>query len=116
MPRTATTATTGPIAPGGYEDVEIALDVLDEAHERAGIVLVGSPAGNGLTTTCYSLIGPRYGISVAAVYRLSEDGKTIAGVKGAGGLTPKDASAEARAREVQYAYSWFDNITSDIFN
>ena len=65
--------------------------------------------------TCYSIAGKDYGFSVAAVYRLSADGKTIGGVKGAGGLTPGDASAETLKREVAYAYSWFDNITHDIF-
>jgi sulfide dehydrogenase [flavocytochrome c] flavoprotein subunit len=73
---------------------------------------VGTPA---YVNTCYSIIGKDYGISVAAVYRLSEDGSTIAGVEGAGGLTPSDAEDFALAREVQYAYSWYDNIVHDIF-
>jgi sulfide dehydrogenase [flavocytochrome c] flavoprotein subunit len=47
------------------------------------------------------------------VYNLV-DGK-VAKVKGSGGLTPMDSSPEDRAREVQYAYSWFNNITSDVF-
>jgi sulfide dehydrogenase [flavocytochrome c] flavoprotein subunit len=64
--------------------------------------------------TCYSIIGEDYGISVAAVYRL--DGDVIAPVKGSGGLTPKDATAEHRRREVQFAYSWYDNIVQDSFN
>lgn len=66
--------------------------------------------------TCYSIVGKDYGISVAAVYRLSGDGKTIAGVKGAGGLTPTTATAAARKREVTYAHSWFKNITHDMFS
>ena len=73
------------------------------------------PGTPSYVNTCYSIIGKDWGISVAAVYRLSEDGKTIAGVEGAGGLTPMDASPEARRREVEYAYSWFENIVSDIF-
>jgi len=64
--------------------------------------------------TCYSLIAPDHGISVAAVYQLGEDG-AIAGVKGAGGLTPADASEEMLKREVLYAHSWFNNITNDVF-
>ncbi|WP_353571185.1 FCSD flavin-binding domain-containing protein [Candidatus Albibeggiatoa sp. nov. BB20] len=64
--------------------------------------------------TCYSIIGEDYGISVAAVYRLNGD--VITPVKGAGGLTPKDATAEHRKREVQFAYSWYDNIVQDSFN
>ncbi len=63
--------------------------------------------------TCYSIIAPGDGISVAKVYDY-QDGKII-GVKGSGGLTPSEFDATQRAREQQYAYSWFDNITSDIF-
>ncbi|MBK5970991.1 MULTISPECIES: NAD(P)/FAD-dependent oxidoreductase [Thiorhodovibrio] len=66
--------------------------------------------------TCYSIVGKDYGISVAAVYRLSEDGATIAGVEGAGGLTPMDAPEWALAREVKYAHSWYNNIVHDIFS
>ncbi len=64
--------------------------------------------------TCYSIVGKDYGISVAAVYQLAKDGSKI--TKVSGGLTPTDATAEQRKREVAYAYSWFDNITSDVFD
>ena len=47
------------------------------------------------------------------MYRLAEDGGKIAKV--AGGLTPSDASDELLAREVQYAYSWYNNIVADMF-
>jgi len=63
--------------------------------------------------TCYSLITPDYGISVAMVYRL--EGGSIVGVKGAGGLSPKDAPMKDRHAEALYARSWYRNITSDIF-
>lgn len=63
--------------------------------------------------TCYSIIAPDHGISVAAVYRL-ENGE-IAAVEGAGGTSPLDASAWERRMEATYARSWFDNITADIF-
>ncbi|MFI0457106.1 MAG: FCSD flavin-binding domain-containing protein [Candidatus Thiodiazotropha endolucinida] len=76
--------------------------------------LNGEPAGEpSYVNTCYSIITPDWGISVAAVYQLV-NGK-IVGVKGAGGLSPMDASAETRAIEAQYARSWFKNITSDMF-
>ncbi|MEW8429064.1 MAG: cytochrome C, partial [gamma proteobacterium symbiont of Ctena orbiculata] len=76
--------------------------------------LNGEPPGEpSYVNTCYSIISPEWGISVAAVYQLV-DGK-IVGVKGAGGPSPMDASAETRAVEVQYARSWFKNITSDMF-
>ena len=64
-------------------------------------------------STCYSIIGPDYGISVAAVYQLARDRSKIARMSG--GLTAVDASAETRRREVAYAHSWYNNITSDIF-
>ena len=73
---------------------------------------VGVPS---YVNTCYSIVGEDYGISVAAVYRFNEAEGSIAGVKGAGGLTPKNASAEHLRREVGYAHSWFENITHDIF-
>lgn len=72
------------------------------------------PGTPSWVNTCYSLITPDDGISVAMVYNLV-DGK-VAKVEGAGGLTPMDSSPAMRKREVQYAYSWFDNITHDIFH
>ncbi len=63
--------------------------------------------------TCYSLVGPRYGISVAAVYRLGEEG--IVSVKGAGGTSPADAPDAFRQDEARYALGWYESITSDIW-
>lgn len=61
--------------------------------------------------TCYSLIGPEYGISVAAVYRLK--GKDIIKVKGAGGVSPKDATDAFRRDEARYTVGWYMSITAD---
>lgn len=66
-----------------------------------------------LINTCYSMIAPNDAISVAMVYGF-EKGKIIK-MKGAGGLTPGDASDQLRAREAAYAHSWFNNMTHDIF-
>lgn len=63
--------------------------------------------------TCYSVIAPGDGISVAMVYAY-KDGKIIK-VEGSGGLTPSEFDPEMRAREEQYAHSWFKNITADVF-
>ena len=63
--------------------------------------------------TCYSLVAPNYGISVAAVYHL-KDGK-IAAVEGSGGVSPADANAQFRQREALYAEGWYANITADSF-
>lgn len=72
------------------------------------------PGQPSYVNTCYSIVGKDHGISVAAVYRLGDDGK-IASVEGAGGLTPGDASEEMLKREVTFAHSWFQNITHDTF-
>jgi sulfide dehydrogenase [flavocytochrome c] flavoprotein subunit len=64
--------------------------------------------------TCYSLISPDYGISVAAVYRLSEKG--IVKVKGSGGVSPKEVDAAFRLKEAHYATGWYMSITNDIFD
>jgi sulfide dehydrogenase [flavocytochrome c] flavoprotein subunit len=64
--------------------------------------------------TCYSIVGKDWGISVAGIYKLSAEGK-IAAVPGSGGVSPMDASPEARKREVTYAYSWYDNVVHDAF-
>ncbi len=63
--------------------------------------------------TCYSIAGQDHCFSVAAVYRYNEAENKIVGVKGAGGLSPMDASDEDRKREVAYAHSWYDNIVAD---
>lgn len=73
-----------------------------------------APPVPSYVNTCYSLITPEDGISVAMVYRLDAEGY-ISKVPGAGGLTPSDASDAMRKREVDYAYSWFKNITHDSF-
>lgn len=64
--------------------------------------------------TCYSLVGPDYGISVAAVYGYSAD-RGIYKVKGSGGVSPMDADAEFREKESRYARGWYASITSDSF-
>jgi sulfide dehydrogenase [flavocytochrome c] flavoprotein subunit len=72
-----------------------------------------APGTPSYVNTCYSIIAKDWGISVAAVYRLAEDGSKI--TKVAGGLTPKDASEEYHRREVLNAYSWYNNIVADAF-
>jgi sulfide dehydrogenase [flavocytochrome c] flavoprotein subunit len=69
------------------------------------------PGDPSFVNTCYSVVGPDDAISVAMVYNL-QDGK-LSKVSGSGGLTPMDSPPEMRARGVQYAYSWFENIKLD---
>jgi len=71
------------------------------------------PRQPSLANTCYSLLSPDYGISVAKVYSLSKTG--IVGVKGSGGLSPSKADAKFRKKEADNAVKWYKNITRDIF-
>ncbi len=59
--------------------------------------------------TCYSLLSPNYGISVAAVYRVTDKGI----VQIEGGVSPKDATSGFREDEAKYANGWYASITAD---
>ena len=72
-----------------------------------------APASPKLINTCYSLVAPDYGISIAGVYQPKNG--LLADVEGAGGVSPLDAPREFRAREAVYARSWFDTITAEVF-
>ena len=104
-------AIAAPLPKSGYAANSQAKVVAAAVVELVNGREAGTPSW---VNTCYSIVAPDDGISVAMVYNLV-DGK-VAKVEGAGGLTPMDSSPEARKREVQYAYSWFNNITHDIFH
>jgi sulfide dehydrogenase [flavocytochrome c] flavoprotein chain len=73
----------------------------------------GTPTPPKLINTCYSLVAPDYGISVAGVYH-PVDGKLV-DVEGAGGISPLEAPAEARVLEARLAAGWFRTITGEVF-
>jgi NADPH-dependent 2,4-dienoyl-CoA reductase/sulfur reductase-like enzyme len=73
----------------------------------------GTPATPKLLNTCYSLVAPDYGISVAGVYTPS--GGQLADVPGAGGVSPANAPRGARAAEAVLAEAWFRTITGEVF-
>ena len=79
----------------------------------ATLLAGGTPAAPKLINTCYSLAAPDYGISVAGVY--APKNGLLADVEGAGGVSPADAPREFRAREADYAQSWFAAITAEVF-
>jgi sulfide dehydrogenase [flavocytochrome c] flavoprotein subunit len=83
------------------------------AASIAAMLADKEPPVPSYVNTCYSIVGPDYGISVAAVYRLAADGSKITSVSG--GLTSVKASAAVRKQEMVYAHSWYKNITKDIF-
>jgi len=63
--------------------------------------------------TCYSLVAPDYGISVAAVYR-PKDGILVE-VENAGGVSPLNAPQSVREQEAKFADGWFNTITAEVF-
>lgn len=75
----------------------------------AGLFRGESLADASYVNTCYSLLAPHYGISVAGVYRVTDQGI----VQIEGGVSPKDAPDGFRADEAKYAYGWYASITAD---
>jgi NADPH-dependent 2,4-dienoyl-CoA reductase/sulfur reductase-like enzyme len=73
-----------------------------------------TPSPPKLINTCYSLVAPDYGISIAGVYH-AVDGQ-LADVEGAGGVSPIDAPPDFRALEAIYAEAWFGTITAETFS
>ena len=63
--------------------------------------------------TCYSLITPDHGISIAMVYKLNAQGE-ISTVSGAGGVS-SNTDKQSLYLESRYARSVYDSITSDTF-
>ncbi|WP_027014231.1 NAD(P)/FAD-dependent oxidoreductase [Comamonas composti] len=63
--------------------------------------------------TCYSLIGPGYGISVAGIYK-AEQGRLI-DVPGTVGISPMEGDAAFRAAEARYGAAWYAAISEEIW-
>src|SRR6266849_1979466 len=79
----------------------------------AQLVTGGAPSVPKLINTCYSLVAPDYGISVAGVYAPS--GGQLAEVPGSGGVSPTDAPRATRAAEAVLAEAWFRTIAAEVF-
>ena len=71
------------------------------------------PAEPRLINTCYSLVAPDYGITVAGVYKPTDG--VLADIQGAGGVSPIDAPRANRALEAQFAEGWFKTLTGEVF-
>lgn len=101
-------AIPGPLPKSGYaansEAKVCAAAVVDLLNGR-------DPGEPSWVNTCYSLLAPDYGISVAGIYRLGPDGEIIE-VEGAGGTSPKGGNTAA---EAIFAESWYHNIVDDMF-
>jgi sulfide dehydrogenase [flavocytochrome c] flavoprotein subunit len=77
-------------------------------------LLVGEkPEEPKLINTCYSLVAPDYGISVAGVYTPVNGLWTD--VKGAGGVSPAKVDSSFRQMEANFANGWFKTVTEEVF-
>lgn len=79
----------------------------------AKLLAGGKPNAPKLINTCYSLVAPDYGITVAGVYRPVNG--VLTDVEGAGGVSPIDAPRTMRAQEAMFADGWFKTITNEVF-
>jgi sulfide dehydrogenase [flavocytochrome c] flavoprotein subunit len=77
----------------------------------AKLVAGGKPDEPKLINTCYSLVAPDYGISVANVYAPADGQIKDLG----GGVSPPDAPSTTRAAEATFANGWFKTITEEVF-
>ena len=77
----------------------------------------GAPDEPVFFNTCYSHVGEDYGISVAGIYRVTDDG--LIETPDSGGISPRgtlDELAEQRRLEARYADGWYASITRDMFS
>ena len=79
----------------------------------ARLLAGGAPGVPKLINTCYSLVAPDYGISVAGVYAPASG--QLAEVPGSGGVSPTDAPRATRVAEALLAEAWFRTITGEVF-
>ncbi|MBS0509394.1 MAG: FAD-dependent oxidoreductase [Proteobacteria bacterium] len=80
------------------------------AAELSGQAAPGAVYAN----TCYSLLAPGYGISVAGMYRAQEG--RIVDVPHTVGISPLDAPAAYRAAEARHGAAWYAAISADIWD
>ena len=91
-----------------------------QAVASAAAMLAGrAPPPAVYFNTCYSHVGPEYGISVVGVFRA--DGARFIEVEGSGGISPRNATMTAERRpeqrrlEALYADGWYESITREMF-
>lgn len=83
------------------------------AAAMARLFANATPDRPKLINTCYSMVAPDYGISVAGVYQPM--GNDYLEVEGAGGNSPIDAPQATRALEAKYAHGLFNTLTGETF-
>ena len=83
------------------------------AAALAKLLSGGKPDEPKLINTCYSLVAPDYGISVAGTYH-PVNGQLVE-VANSGGVSPIDAPKQMREAEASFANAWFKTITEEVF-
>lgn len=102
----------GPMPKSGY----VANSTAKQAVAAAAASLRGeAPPAPVYFNTCYSHVGPEYGISIVGVFRPNAEGTAIVEVPGSGGVSPRGDLPEQRRLEALYADAWYDSITKDMF-
>ncbi|WP_020146509.1 NAD(P)/FAD-dependent oxidoreductase [Thioalkalivibrio sp. ALJ15] len=71
------------------------------------------PLDPSSASTCYGLITPDYGVSIAAVYQYQNGAQ--AAVEGSGGVSPLGQSSTFRRQEAEHTRAWYAGITQDIW-
>ena len=103
----------GPMPKSGFSaNSQGKIAALQISRKLKNLAIVNPPK---LANTCYSLIAPNYGISVAAVYESRENEIVDLRELGAGGLSPLNADKNIRMQEAEYAVGWYKNQMADIF-
>ena len=69
------------------------------------------PGTMSAINTCYSLLAPDYGISVAAVFNVKDN--KIASIPGSGGVSPMGANYQFRKKEADFAVGWYQSVCQD---
>ena len=88
-----------------------------QAKVCAGAILAAiagsEPAATKLINVCYSLAAPDYGFSIADVF--SQKPEKITLLVSEGRTTKVGATPDIHRRESEYAQSWYDTITGEMF-
>ena len=71
------------------------------------------PAEPRLINTCYSIVAPDYGISIAGVYKPGKG--LLVDIEGAGGTSPLNAPQATRKMEADLALGWYKTIAAEVF-
>ncbi len=99
-----------PMPKSGY----VASNTAKQAVASAAALLRGeAPPEAVYFNTCYSHVGPNYGISVVGIYRPTDT--TIAEVPNSGGVSQRGDLPDLRKQESTNADAWYRSLTYDMF-